>query len=562
MKQKHSFGTDFISSHLVLCSFFAVLAYTLFFAVSMWQSGEFYFLDTDCYTRYLRITDWLSTDFSWFEKIFPFTNCPNGEVLHFTRINDIIWLFFSLPFMAFMPLKSAIFAGGLIFSPLIFVATSALLLCGLKKFAGETDFQKPALFIFAFALIFLAKTMVFEFGRPDHHSLMLLIATFLSISLIKPTSKNMLFAGIFGACGIWTSSAPEGLLLAYSVLAVLVIGEIFYNQPFDFAYKYTLGLFLGTAFAFAVNPPFEGYLYFDNTRLSLIHVTICALTFLSFAVVKKINPSERFDKIAMLGFCAILSIVILFLIFDSKTIFAPMYTKQMKEYFVFHVAEMQPIIAQECWYFIFGSLEILVLYRLFQRKNFGYMALYILFFIYLPFSVFIRRFMPYGILFYTLINSLIFVELFKRLPVSDYYKWGTLIYITLITAFSVSFSYNITPKWAVYPQLQGCALTDIFFSPQLIYKTGITTVGSPYHRNIEGITDTVEIFSETDEKIIRKRLKKRGVKYIIISDEPLEYLQNAPQNSFYINLMRGTKYDWLKKINEDDSNILYFELTN
>lgn len=562
MKKAQSFGTDFISDHVILSSVFAVFLYALFYAFPMWQGGEFYYLDTDCYTRYLRITDWLSGDFTWFEKIFPFTNCPNGEVLHFTRINDVLWLAVSLPFMFFLPLKSAIFAGGLIFSPLLFACTLTLVMYGVKKIAGEKDFKKPALFIFSFAFIFLAKTMVFEFGRPDHHSLMLLIAAFLSISLLNPTAKNMFLAGILGACGIWASSAPEGMLLAYTVLAILTIGELFYNQSFDFAYKYTLGLFLGTAFGYAANPPFEGYLYFDNTRLSLIHVAISALTFVSFAVVKKINPSERFNKIAMLGFCAILSIVILFLIFDSKTIFAPMYTKQMKEYFVSHVAEMQPIIAQECWYFIFGSLEILVLYRLFQRKNFGYMALYILFFIYLPFSVFIRRFMPYGILFYILINSLIFVELFKRLPVSDYYKWGTLIYITLITAFSVSFSYNITPKWAVYPQLQGCALTDIFFSPQLIYKTGITTVGSPYHRNIEGITDTVEIFSETDEKIIRKRLKKRGVKYIIISDKPLEYLQNAPENSFYKKLIRGTKYDWLKKINEDDGNILYFELTN
>lgn len=560
MKQKHSFGTDFISSHLVLCSFFAVLAYTLFFAVSMWQSGEFYFLDTDCYTRYLRITDWLSTDFSWFEKIFPFTNCPNGEVLHFTRINDIIWLFFSLPFMAFMPLKSAIFAGGLIFSPLIFVATSALLLCGLKKFVGETNFQKPALFIFAFALIFLAKTMVFEFGRPDHHSLMLLIATFLSISLIKPTSKNMLLAGIFGACGIWTSSAPEGLLLAYSVLAVLVIGEIFYNQPFDFAYKYTLGLFLGTAFAFAVNPPFEGYLYFDNTRLSLIHVTICALTFLSFAVVKKINPSEKLTKLALLGCCALFSITALFLIFGYKTVLTPVYDEKIAAYFVPYIAEMKPILPQECWYFVLGAFEIVMLFRLFKCKNFGYIALYTLFFIYLPFAVLIRRFLPYGILFYVMINSLLLVELFKHLSLNDKYKLATLACIVLNLFFSLSFFYNVMPKSATYTKLNGCALTDIFFAPQLIYKTGITTVGSPYHRNIEGISDAIEIFSETNEEIIKKRLRKRNVKYVVISDELLEYLQNTPEDSFYKNLLKRNNYKWLKTMSDKNNSVLFFEV--
>ena len=89
------------SDYPVLCAVVGALAWFIFSAFEMFGSAnEFYYIDTDCYARYLRITDWLSGDFSWFEKIFPFTNCPHGEVLHFTRINDVIWLIFSLPLCA------------------------------------------------------------------------------------------------------------------------------------------------------------------------------------------------------------------------------------------------------------------------------------------------------------------------------------------------------------------------------------------------------------------------------------------------------------------------------
>ena len=116
------------------------------------------------------------------------------------------------------------------------------------------------------------------------------------------------------------------------------------------------------------------------------------------------------------------------------------------------------------------------------------------------------------------------------------------------------------PKWYTYPKLNGCALTDIFFAPQLIYKTGITTVGSPYHRNIEGISDAIEIFSETNEEIIKKRLRKRNVKYVVISDELLEYLQNTPEDSFYKNLLKRNNYKWLKTMSDKNNSVLFFEV--
>ena len=243
-----------------------------------------------------------------------------------------------------------------------------------------------------------------------------------------------------------------------------------------------------------------------------------------------------------------------------KTVLTPVYDEKIAAYFVPYISEMKPILPQECWYFVLGAFEIVLLFRLFKCKNFGYIALYTLFFIYLPFAVLIRRFLPYGILFYVMINSLLLVELFKHLSLNDKYKLATLACIVLNLFFSLSFFYNVMPKSATYPKLNGCALTDIFFAPQLIYKTGITTIGSPYHRNIEGISDAIEIFSETNEEIIKKRLRKRNVKYVVISDELLEYLQNTPEDSFYKNLLKRNNYKWLKTISDKNNSVLFFEV--
>lgn len=545
----------------ILCSIIFSLCWFLFAAFEMYTgSKEFYFLDTDCYTRYLRITDWLNGDFSWFEKIFPFTNCPHGEILHFTRINDVLWLIFSLPFFAFMPVKEAIFAGGLIFSPILFIITMSLIMSGLKKYLGTRNFTKPSLFIFIISFMYLLKTMVFNFGRPDHHSLMLLFATYLSIALILPTNKKMFWAGIVAALGIWASSAFEGMLLAYIVLAILCIGIIFYKHSFSYAYYYTLGMFLGVLAAYILNPPFKGYLYFDNARLSLIHVAACGLTLAVFALCSRINLQKLWQKISFISVGAAVSFAILLMIFGINTVFTPIYDKKIIEYFVTYISEMKPILPPESWYLALGSLEILFLCRFFRRKKFADTALYTLFFLYLPIAAFIRRFLQYEILFFVFINAIMLTELFKNITKSETHKWATLLCIVVNLANALSFSYDVTPTRASYPKLDGCALTDIFFAPQMIYKTGITTLGSPYHNNVEGIVETIELFSLKDERQIRNSLLRYKIKYIVLPRYELSYLENLAENSLYKILKSGKTFSWLKLLNDKDEAFLFYEV--
>lgn len=50
------------------------------------------FRDSDNYTHALRVLDFLNSG-TWAEQPFMHSNFPKGEILNFTRIVDLFWLF-------------------------------------------------------------------------------------------------------------------------------------------------------------------------------------------------------------------------------------------------------------------------------------------------------------------------------------------------------------------------------------------------------------------------------------------------------------------------------------
>ena len=105
---KFSFATE----HPYLTTLFLTLIMSFFALPLMYfEAGHIFYTDTDSYTRALRVVDWLQ-NFSWNEKLFPYSNPPDGFELHFTRALDWFWLIFSLPFLPLLSLKSAVFYAG------------------------------------------------------------------------------------------------------------------------------------------------------------------------------------------------------------------------------------------------------------------------------------------------------------------------------------------------------------------------------------------------------------------------------------------------------------------
>lgn len=538
----------------------ASLVYFLLSAYSMHSSGDWYYLDSDSYTRYLRINDWLN-NFSWFEKIFPFSNCPNGEILHFTRINDIVWLLLSLPFMPFTGTDNALLFGGLIFAPTFFCLTLYILGQQIKLNLQPAQNSAQYLLVFALTFLFLLSTTVFYFGRPDHHCIMMFITASAIYLLGKPDKSNAIISGVLCAIGIWCSSAVEGGILCASISVALFYCWLTEKISEKTILQYFSALFFSVFVAFILNPPYQGYFYPDTERLSVVHVCICGLVWLSFLIITKINPHTlKLKLILSVGFSAV-CLLILLLIF-GKILFSPLYNEGVLQNFVIHISEMQPPLIYEYGYLILGCVALFLLnFR--QQKNTAYLIVGIMFVCYLPLGATVRRFIYYSILLFTFLNIFVLAQTFSLTEKSRKSKLTAFIYLTADIFFLFSFQYSTEPLYPYQslPKLNGCVLSDIFSAPYISYKTGANTLASPYHNNIEGISNTVKIFNADNEKEIYSALQSRHIKYIFVPKQKLSHLQNTNSNSLYNRLLAGKQYKWIEKISGEKENYLLYKVT-
>lgn len=564
MKEKF---TDILSQslfrHYILWSIITVILYNLFDAGTTYITyNRFFYVDTDCYTRALRIIDWLN-NFQWHEKIFPYTNYPDGEILHFTRINDIIWTFLSLPFMLFLPLKEAVFFGGMLFSPLFFILSLITVFWGLRPYLRRyKNIKTSFFFIYVFTFIFLNKlTNIFDFNRPDHHSLMFFILCFNISTVLRCNSRHAARcfwgAGILTGCGIWASSAVEGFILAGITLTVLCLKWLYNSLSFNLIKIYGLGLFVAVLTAWLLNPPYEGYLNLDNTRLSLLHVVLTGFMALSFIILQQLNLPTFSRKITALVTAALLSAALLTAFFGYNTVFAPVYDEKVEEYFISIVVEMQPatFYAIGAYIFIFLIFCLLFFGKKKRTPDVIIPALFALF--YLPLALKLQRFTPNMIPSLVYLNAIMVVTFFSR-RLKD--KIILFIYIILQIYFISSF--HGTPLFNKnIPPMSGTVLSSIFISPQLIYEQNVNAVGSPYHKNVAGIVDSHLMWSATDENKLKALLRKHHITCIYLvyhkkAEEDIKQKQ-YPETLQDRIIMNKDIYPWLENHSADKKYYFY-----
>lgn len=533
------------------------------------QFRRLFYIDTDCYTHAARLLYWLQ-NFEWFEQIYPFGNYPSGEILHFTRLLDLIWATLSLPFIPFFSLKNAVFYSGMILSPLCLYLSLTVIFWGLSPYI-KPNF-KTLFFGLMLSLAFLAKfDTVFDFTRPDHHSVIFLFFAY-NISavlqnLAKERLKILFFAGILAGCGIWISSAIEGFIIIAAILGLLSLNWLTNKISLTAIKTYCLGLFLATTAAFLLNPPYVGYFAFENTRLSAIHAVLTLFIYLSFKLLSLLNIKSASAKIYGLIANALFSAVLLCLIFGTSTIFAPVYDENIKLYFLPYITEMEPL-----WHFtyllemiIFETiLVLLILFYKPQKKQIIELNLVFLFGFFLVPLLFVMRFIPYELCIFVYLNIIFINKLFTNATPSQTDKQLAFGYICIALFLLASFKYEpLHPvKSSEVPQ-NDIVLTDIYIAPQLIFDRNIKTIGIPYHSASAGIADNHKIFFSGNEAEIKELLQKHLVKYIFLpysSCYGSEYYIYPEQNidKFYGKIITGKNlYPWLKKINTGSKDILY-----
>lgn len=533
------------------------------------EFGRLFYIDTDCYTHATRIIYWLQ-NFSWYEQIYPYSNYPDGEVFHFTRLLDIIWTLSALPLMPFFSLKDAIFYSGMTISPLAMALSLITIFWGLKPFISNST--KVLFFSCCVSICLLTKFYnIFDFNRPDHHSVIFLFFAYnisaVLLNLFQKRFRLLFFAGILAGCGIWISSAVEGFILIGSVLSLLVCNWILGKISLKALQFYSLGLFSATAFAFLINPPYGGYMVLDNTRLCSIHVVLTLFILISFRLLSKFNLKSKSAQIFSLTGCALTSLLLLCAIFGSNIIFAPIFTEEAKRYFLSYIVELKPsytfpYIIEMAFFLI--AIIFLTCYRKFDNnqliaRNLAYLSLYY----FIP-SVFAVRFVPYELCILAYLNIIFINHLFAFNISLKYNKILATGYIYVIIFILCSFTITIFPpiNSAVIPQNSNI-LTDIYSAPQLIFDKQIKVIGIPYHPASFGITENYKIFNSSDEVVIKKLLQRHNIEYIYLPSKSFYRINEAnlsetDSNKFYMKLNIGKNlYPWLTKIDTQTQDLLY-----
>jgi len=571
---------------------FVVLLLGGVFAAIAWQLGGAMdgFADTDTYMRALRIKN-LIEDFSWAEVPFAQSNYPFGEILHWTRPMDLLWLSLAYPLMLFFDVKEALLYSGYLLSPVLNVLSCLLIVWGLRPFLNSY----LRLLVVVLFLLQVPLISIYSFTRPDHHSLLALLSLGTIACALRFFAEGkrwqIIMAGAASGMMIWV--AAEGLLFYYAVLATLFFLWLFRLETLGTLKYFSGAVFLVVLFAWIVNPPFQGYLFPDNGRLSVLTVFITLLTFGSFALLggldKKGLAETIVNRVLYAFLFASLSFLVTLQVFGANVLFSPPIATEIQSIWLFRVVEMfgtdfGSILFWTNSYLALLAVAIAILFLIFRAIPKDWLKPFM--FIFLPLALYtvltiIRvRFAPYAATFAVFIVVFVLhiwlsrAGLYEKIK-SKYHSYSgfvqkglvafavglVFLYVFLISLMvlvwigsGVSSKVEKTVFMSALARGEGTVLADTFRGPEIMWKAGRPVVGTPYHRNVEGIRDTHDMFfASNDEKIKELILKHKVTDVVFFSEVDSNYYSPAPlsKNRFYYRIITGKNLPcWLE---EDES---------
>ena len=558
----HDFANSFWQHYIIWAFVLTAMVSGLNMELFWLYRHDFFYTDTDCWMRAVRITDWLQ-NFQWSEKIFPWTNPPYGFVLHWTRACDVIWALLSLPFLLFLPIKEAVFYGGMLFSPLFLALSTASVAWGIKPYISDKKHQKKIFAVAVLLVLFYLNKIddIFDFHRPDHHSLMCFVFCFNIAAVLRShfieKHTEILSAGIITGLGMWASSTVEGFFVAGLVLITLATDWIFYNRSAKLLLYYTAGFFGSTFFAWLINPPFGGWGVVDINRLSSVHVVLTFMMFISFAVINALSLTGKYKKISLLGLCAVLSAGLLPLVFGLDKILVPIYHPLVWQHFIPRIGEMGKITFSTEPFIVYslicGGLLLALLAHYLGWKKSSVIYLTVFFCGTVIACLFLaNRFYPYYLGVFVFIIALILNRLLLKAETQVLYKWLSLFYIACPILYLATSS-KISAD-SIFPPVEGVVLSDLFKTPELLFRQGVDCVGSPYHTNVEGIVANHTMWFTTDEKELKLLLKQYNVRTLYLPFQSLSKFYIDPYynlDKLYGKVMTGKEiYPWMEKIAE------------
>ncbi|MGF1629418.1 MAG: hypothetical protein ACFCUT_08110 [Kiloniellaceae bacterium] len=551
----------------------------------------------DSYMRMVRVTE-LVQNWQWFDGTIDRANAPYGDTLHWTRPFDVLLILLALPAGIVLGADQALHLAGIIVSPLLHLATGLTLVWALRPVIRPEVWFLPAVAFFLQPGV-LAYSIL---GYADHHSLLLLIfvvvAGFALRALRNPLdARPALQAGIAAGIGIWLS--VEFLMIVGVCIAALGLPWLFGERERAGQNKwFALGMSLVLLGALFVERPFARFLEPSYDRVSAVQFLFAVSVLLFWRTVetlqnRALHPSRFFGR-AVLGVAGAAALGLLFATTYPTFFSGPMaeVDPRILPIWLDRVLEMRPLVPTDRkslgdFVFYLGGIALIaplfLMGLIAQRGSSRFFALLFIaiacllltaaavqhmrFSVYaetafvIAFAVILDRFLHWsgrlgndllrgllrgGFLALTLLGplfvgaSLMVKEVGPGLAAD---QPPAACEVPAVAAFL-----ETDPRWAQGSQTI-LAFMDI--GPELLYRTRHRVIGTPYHRNGNGIFDGHQMLATSDEAVAHDVAERRGIDLVLLCQSPAErrfYQSPRGEENLYHRLEHGRPPTWLAAV--------------
>ncbi|RXV60933.1 hypothetical protein DWB64_09945 [Fusibacter sp. A1] len=547
-------------------------------------------LGTDPFTRLVRVQE-LYESGDWFDTTSDRSNYPFGEQSHWSRALDILLLLPALLLSPFLGFTSALELVGIWLSPLL-GCVAIILLFYYSKFVITEDSR------YLLLLIFLTQPMildVFKFGRPDHHSL-LMLTFLLTIGLTlkrfscTPSRSLLIFVGVALAVSMWIS--VESIVL---IAIVAIASGVSWILKRDGQLRELIVICSSlTLFSllFLLSETRMASL-FDTVydKLSIVHILLFSLLtlvlFLTLLIGDKFKSDTKLTRFSTLLTLGLISLAVMYLLYPAffKGPFADV-NPAIKTIWLDHVSEVQPLVS-----FTVKGLGRLLIYlglpflgilhlvaenlktKMMQPK---YLFLLVGSIVYFLLSLYQIRWASYAIFITILPLTQLLKETLVRIPqrIKGFYQillrnMTILVFLFLFTFTGLilmideessqqALKENKLRLFCDWLASDGTSYTSektilsfLDFSPEILYRTRLNVIATPYHRNDEGILYAYGMLSSTTQLERDTLLEQRSVDFLLIvqdSNEKYFYQNDQNARTLYQDLLDDKIPDWLSPI--------------
>jgi hypothetical protein len=558
-------------------------------------------IDVDGYTHLVRATE-LQEHGRWYDTVLQRSNAPFGVPMHWTRPFDLVLLsgaFAGTPFLGF---HDALWWWGL-FVPAVGQLLTALLLV----WAAQPLLRGAARAFLG--LVFLLQMAVSSYsmaGRPDHH--LLLLAAFvlglgLTIRLVmRPYARHRaLLAGAVAGGGLWFSIE---LLIPY----VAIVGALALAWARGGGDRvrtnvwHATGALLAATTALMLERPPSQWTVVTYDRLSIVALAPPALALLWWAGVgalerRRGTPLPAAHRRGLLGLGLLAAAAAGVAAFSRGFLGSTMVADEGSSLFFSSIAENQPLFPTDAaslarCLLSLGSVLVAApwLVRLVrrapdERTRDAWLTVGVALAVCLAPALRLARLAPYPELLATLPLCALLIAALEglggirpfilgaalRAGTALALLLGPLLLGVLAGAAAAEAPEAARDRAAVIqddeppcglPPLVDALLrpdglgarvqiilADPTWGPELMYRTPHHVVGSPDHRNVDGIRDCVAFFRTDDMQAAHDIARARGVTLVAVCVDWLEAAASQyPQDTLLGRMATGGTPAWMRPV--------------